>query len=277
MSAKFAWTGIALLLILVLSVGCKDQALRSGWAGHDVRVDGKLNDWVDLPATFFEEEQAALGIANDSSRLYLSFRTRNPGLARSIVMGGLTIYPDRTGKRLRDFVLRYRGGPSPRDLRDRQTSEKTRRQMRSRLPIGMGPDSTVELFSCYQKNVVIERSIPTDGSYGPAVAYDTSSGFFVYEFSIPLDSSQLRLYGLGTVAGKEISIGLEWVARKRKGRRPLGGDSDFGGGPGGRGGGITGRGPGGPPNLNQGDRREIWLTVKLASGPGLGSPHDSSL
>ena len=46
------------------------------------------------------------------------------------------------------------------------------------------PEPTAEnLFTCFVEGRIIEMGIPVDGSMGPSAAYDTSMGFYTYEFA----------------------------------------------------------------------------------------------
>lgn len=129
-------------------------------------------------------------------------------------------------------------------------------------------------FTCAIKDRIEEKGIPTDGAEGPTAAFGVDQGFFVYEFSIPLDEGGVRYYGIGAKPGDKISVGAFWgdmsELRRRGdrggGTRPGG---MGGGGMGGRTGGRSG-GYGGMGGMRGGDRPdrpepvEIWIKTALA-------------
>jgi hypothetical protein len=277
-----------LTLILATDPGwSRSDKMVSKYVASSIKVDGRYDDWRDLPSTFLEEQKAVVAISNDNQNLYLMFRTNDPRWVRTISRSGLTIYVDPKGGKKKDFFVRFKGGPSREQLlalvgRGGETPDGARRQM----PEGREPqmddrnaNDTVPTLTCYVKERIEEKLIPLDGTEGPAAAFDTSRGFFVYEFKLPIKESELRYYGFAAEPGKELSIGLIWGEMDQmRGERPKGG-MDFGGpgggpgsGPGGLGGGGgmgggmgRGGGMGGPPGgMQRPSKQEIWVKTTLA-------------
>jgi len=86
------------------------------WAGASaletpITIDGSNSDWADIPTIYFEDQQAVLGVANDSDNLYLLMRFHDPKWVRTIKMSGLKIYVDAKGGESKDVCIRYLGGP----------------------------------------------------------------------------------------------------------------------------------------------------------------------
>lgn len=252
--------GLLLILLLttlvgVILAGCKTPEIRSCWAVSPVEIDGDMTDWLDRPTTFFEEESVVLGICNDSEKLYIHFRTRDPKWARIIKATGLTLYLDPDGKRSQDFSLRFNAGPID------------RRQMDYQQPRPMMNNTAEPRLTCYIKDRIIEKPIPLDGSEGPSAAFDTSHGFYCYELAVPLDSGGVRYYGLGASLSQTIGIGISWgdVDQLRKDR----GNSPGGGRPSGGMGGKGRRGGGAPPSggKNLPEKQEVWVKTVLQQQP----------
>ena len=253
-----------LIVVLLINLACKSQKIPGNWTDSEIVVDGKIDDWSKIPVMFFEEQGAALSFCNDSSSLYIQFRTSDSKWIRTIKMSGITLYFDTSGKENKDFYVRYKGGPSMKDLMDKGG------QMKKDSPSEMNPmgGDTATQLTCYIKNRIIEKPIRSDGSEGPEVAYDTSYGFYCYEFRIPLQASTIRYYGLDTSPGNPISIGAVWgdMGEMKQTRPDMGGGSGggMGGGPpgGGMGGGPPGGGMGGKkPDMPS--KQEVWLKSQL--------------
>jgi hypothetical protein len=186
-------------------------------------------------------------------------------------MSGLTLYVDIDGGKRKDFYLKFVGGPSREQLHSLMKKEFGGRVPEGRdMPEGMppmdmddGPRDSVPTLFCFVKDRISEKVIPLDGVEGPAAAFDTAHGFFVYEFAVPLKESEIRYYGLGAGSDKPISVGLIWgEVEQMHSERPNGG-MDLGGMPGGGGG--MGRPMGGPQGgVERPSKQEVWLKTTLA-------------
>lgn len=266
----------------------EDDKLPSVWSGQAIKVDGQISDWPENSGLFLSEQKATIAASNDSKYLYLQFRTRDLRWIRAIQSTGLTFYVDPNGGKKKDFFIRFTGGPNREQMRALMAADpefnRRERPDRQRDRRDMPPDSrrmdmmddaaqdTVPVFTCFVKDQIVEKHIPLDGAEGPAVAFDTSLGFFVYEFRVPITGSEVRNYGVTAPLGKEISVGVFWGEKTRDGeqQRPsygMGDDMPMGGRPGGgMGGGMGGR-PGGmrPGGSQRPEKQEIWLKTKLAS------------
>jgi hypothetical protein len=126
-------------------------------------------------------------------------------------------------------------------------------------------DNTQTLICSINDNV--NKVVPLDGAEGPAAAFDTSNGFFVYEFKIPLEQGRDRYYGIGIEPGHKIAIGAEW-GDMGDFRRRQPGEMGGSGGPmpgGGSGGGFDGhRRMGGGQRPKMPTKQEVWFKTKIA-------------
>ncbi len=245
-------------------------------------LDGKLSEWPEGTTTFLGTPEATVGIANDSEKVYVLVAFRKPEWARMIRMSGITLWFDNEGKKHKDFMVRFIGGPTRDQIRalfgfgenQRQGQDSTEYQERMREADTVSENRLI----CFQKDYLTDKPIPLDGSQGPAAAYGIDNGFFVYEFSVPLKKSTVMYYGLGAPPTQEIGIGLIW-GEFDKGKMREGGP-EFRGGfpPGGIGGG--GERPEGPEGMGGGRRggregypggrgempqkQEVWLKAQMA-------------
>jgi hypothetical protein len=271
---------IAGLVMLVSFQGCKKTIeIPGAVAPGPMVIDGKFDDWKGVPTRLFKDQDAVIGLCTDSSRLYIHFRTRNEQYARLIRRAGITVYVSGDGKENRDFYVRFAEGPDHRDIKrpgeanDSLRNEPNERDERFEQMQPPMVDSALR-FVCYQKDVIVEKPIPTDGSQGPAAAYSVWNGFYSYELSIPLEKSEVRYYGVVPQDHKKLVVGLVWgdveQHRDRADFRPHG---DFGGFPGGGGmgggepGGMGGEGmrgrhpPGGSQRPEKPEKQELWIKI----------------
>jgi hypothetical protein len=273
---------------LILMGGCKNTEVQSQWSAEPVKVDGEMTEWPSGSTVYFEDPGVQLGLRNDSQNLYVLFRFGNQAWARAIRMGGLTLWLDNSGKKNKDVGIRYNGGPSLLDsgmqkpgmagqggFLDSLTPEQKERFMEWQKK-----DMADQLKVIYKKSGQ-EVFIPTNGSSGPAVSFGSPQGTYTYEFSIPLQKSDVSRYGIGAQPGQAISLGLEWGGMSESNRERMreergggmGGGGEGGGGRGGMGGGHHGGGRGGMgggrggPAMQAPAKQEIWVKTQLASPP----------
>ena len=281
MKSLYSWTKIPLFSTIAISIlisGCKGpQEVETHWSEKPIQVDGHMTDWAGIPTTFFEESAVQLGLANDSEKLHILFRFSNEMWARLIRMGGLTLWVDRSGEKKKEFGLRYTGGPSLSELQDRGTggeggfldrlTEEQKERLRQR-------ETQTDQITVVDKNNNPIEDLPVNGSKGPAVAFADLKGIYTYEFSIPLQKSDLATYGIDAQPGQAIGLGLEWGLSDEDRQRMM---KDMGGGPprggmggsppggdmGGRGGDRGGFGGGPRPQMPR--KQEVWVKTVLAS------------
>jgi hypothetical protein len=258
----------------ILVAGCNTQEVKTQWSTGSVKVDGEITEWADLSTSYFEESGVQLGLCNDTENLYVLFRFSNPQWARAIRMGGVTLWMDNSGKKKKDFGIRYTGGPPPSDLkepggpspggfRESLTPEQQKR-------LAYVEKEMADQITVVDKKANREINLRSDGSGGPAVCFASLQGIYAYEFSIPLEKGDVFDYAIGAKPGEAICLGLEWGGmggrqrmRQGMGSEPPGG---MGGGPPGMGGGRPGPGRGGP-RMQPPEKQELWVKTELASAP----------
>ncbi len=264
----------ALLLLALagpfLLAGCGPQEVQTNWSAEPVKVDGEMTEWTSGSTAYFEDLGVQLGLSNDNQNLYILFRFSNQSWARAIRIGGVTLWLDNSGKKKKDFGIRYTGGPSLSELqklgmsgaggfRESLTPEQEQRLLEMEK-------ATADQIIVIDKKSNQEVTMRPDGSGGPAVCFASPQGTYTYEFSIPLEKGDVFDCGIGAELGQVICLGLEWggmskVDRERMGGGPPGGMG--GGPPGGMGGGRGGR-PGGGSHPQAPEKQEFWVKTQLA-------------
>ena len=257
------WKTLAVLLVamgcLIVS-GCNTQKMTCHWTSLPIQVDGHMDDWADIPVSFFAEKGYTIGLANDDERLYLLLRFRDSKWAASIRAKGLTLWFNANGDKDEDITIHYRGGPPMEEL-----------SAQSKWMSTFHSDSLAETFTYAVKDMIIEKPISPDGSSGPAVAFALDQGFFNYEFSIPLAEGEVRHYGLVTQTGKTLGVGAKWGGFDRRGVERIDGSGRKGDGSkmtrGGRGGGKGMRGGDRSGMQQEHQPVEIWVRTMLSKPP----------
>lgn len=258
----------------VLIVGCNTQEVQTQWSTGSVKVDGEITEWGDMPTNYFEDIGVQLGLCNDAGNLYILFRFNNSQWARAIGTGGLTLWLDNSGKKKKDFGIRYTGGPSLPDLQKlggsgggfRESMTPEQQQRLADVEKEMADQITV-----MDKKGNREITLRPDASGGPAVSFASLQGIYAYEFSIPLEKGDVFDCAIGANPGQTICLGLEWggMGDRQSMRQGEGGGPPgaMGGGPGGIGGGRPGGGRGGS-RMQPPEKQELWVKTGLASPPG---------
>ncbi len=298
--ARYTITLFFLIVLLASFLWGKNIELTSQRSAQGIKVDGQISDWPENAMTFLEEQQATVGLCNDSANVYVLVCSRKAEWARMIKMSGLKVYLDAKGTQQKDFMLKFTGGPTREQIMaaggEKDTAQRREMPPEMRERIRDREKNFQSKFICFQKDVISEKEIPLDGAEGPAVAFGVDKGFFVYEFSVPLKESGVRSYGLGVAPSKKIGLGLAWgemdksnmpegMGESRGDRGGMGGGGGMppGGGPGGGsgGGGFEGRGggrgshPGGRGGFEMPKKQEVWLKVQLTgTGIAVAAPSD---
>ena len=109
-------TRVAVLIIaLALFVGpeaAAAQKVESSPAGHRITLDGDPSDWEGIPVIYLKDSLHVSAFAHDDDNLYLMYRFADEGLARRLLMRGVTLWINGDGKtknKKEEFAVRYPG------------------------------------------------------------------------------------------------------------------------------------------------------------------------
>lgn len=266
--------------LLFLCVGIASQAipgdLKCLWMNTPVHIDGKSDEWNGTASALFEDKNAVIMVCSDSAFVYVLFRTNDIKSVRAIKSGGLTLFLDPKAGKKKDFSLRFHGGPPMEQLKPRPDEMQM-------MPRQMPPDMKERpvfdslglptMLICNIEDWLIDKELALDGVDGPMAAFDTSQGFYTYEFRVPLIEATAQYYGIGAKPGQKISVGAVWGGTndKNENMKPQmeAGFGDFGRTGGGiEGGGMRERsGMARPPFQGEGmkaKKQEVWVKAVLA-------------
>jgi len=261
--------------IVILGVaGCSSAPeIASRLPVAKVVVDGNNAEWQDIPS-YVKDGRITVSVQNDQQFLYLCLTTQERQLRSEIMRGGLTLWFDREGGSTKIFGLRF-----PLGRRDLGPPPKMESGPPPNLESGstVGPPAMDEIPPGVTNEVEVlgpkeherhrEPAIQDSGIQLAVAVQDRRT--LVYEARIPLAMVE---QASSSTDGRRVGVGIE----TQESERPPHHEPPSGGGPpGGREGsmppppgGMPGpggqeRGRGGPPQGEQQDPLDFWVTVKL--------------
>lgn len=260
---------VYVFLSAVVISGCSSVQLNSKWSKQNIEIDGFDNEWYGS-YKFLEDEKAAIGVRNDSTHLYLVFKTIDNQVRQKIFSNGLTIWIDPSADKKKSFGIHYPigmmdwnryqlydpaewGTPEEREKRLKEKSKVMLKDLEFITPVGRSQ---------------FEYSV--DNPYDIKLALKDTTGTLVYELKIPLTPPVSSIYDLNINPGSKINIGIETgeIDRQSMMEQKSPGSGMPGGG--GRGGGM-GKG-GGKGRGNQSAMKNMlepikfWISLTLSTG-----------
>lgn len=259
---------------LLFTTGCdKTISVQSVWNDGRVNVDGRGEDWENVPLDSVEEMKLSWGIRNDGSNLYVLIVSWNDQLIRIFQREGITLWIDSSLGKKKDFGIFVMGGM----LRQKKPVVNNSQEKED--------ESNPENFTAPELAVIYQNQptpISADGKAGLAVASNCEGLVCAYELRIPLRKSTDAKYALGSDPGTKVLLGIEILVPEERTKRVEVGRNKAGRGLGGRGLGGRGKGSRGQGGLNRNSRigrekagrlqlenKEQWLSVSLAKQPKL--------
>ncbi|MEZ4908705.1 MAG: hypothetical protein R2771_13935 [Saprospiraceae bacterium] len=96
-----------IIAVVVFAASCaKTPIFNSDYQKNQIQIDGNSNDWTGK--TYFDSKsQVAYGVSNDRQNLYLLFKVSDESIQKKIMMAGLTVWIDTTGKTKSDIGVNY--------------------------------------------------------------------------------------------------------------------------------------------------------------------------
>jgi len=260
---------LSLFSISIFTQGCKEIEMRSQWNQHNIEIDGIDLEWSGS-YKFLKDEKAVIGARNDSTYLYLVFKTVNNQTMQKIIGNGLTLWIDPSGEEEKSFGIHYPigmmdwnksqlydpadwGAPEEREKRLKEKSKIMLNELEIIAPVGRS-----------------QHKYSMSNPYGIELALKDTIGTLVYELKIPLTQPIGSMYDLNLITGSKVNIGIETgeIGRQSMMDRKSSGGGMTGGG---REGGMMGKG-GGKGRGNQGAMKDVlepikfWINLTLSTG-----------
>lgn len=218
---------LASILLAALVIGCGMTEMESRWRDRDIVIDGIDNgpEW-EYARYFIDTRQVTLGIMNDSDALYLRLSSRDTGVQRQVLTGGLTIWFDETGEGTKTFGVRYPPGISASDSTEIPAMPRAPQSSGFRRGGRGGAIDTDAITKVVNAMIAMEGDdvdiidIPQNSStwlgedearkdgIEYAIGYD--AGNLVYELRVPLHRGGGNEYGIAGNAGIDyVGVGFE--------------------------------------------------------------------
>jgi len=289
----------AVVATVAIAVAAEALRLDSAWSAEAPTIDGKLTEWSS-PLVTLGSTPASLGVRNDGESLYVALASSEQATRMMLGAAGFTVWFDPAGKDKKSFGItvpptmtggpgmRGRGPGGPPPDQSGQPPAETGREGGPAGPQGpaVGTITSIEVLGP-GKDDKRRLELAYARTIGLDVAARVAEGVLVYELRVPLSATEAQPYGVKSVPGATIGLGIESAklpapdGRGREGGRGMGGPPPGGpppgGGGGGMGGGMGGGGQrggmgGGPPGGGREGMREMkpikaWTIVRLAKGP----------
>lgn len=284
-SREFGYALCALLLVLGLA-GCSSTTVYTTDSlprMKEIAVDGKTDDWVGA-LSIIEDGSVSMGYRNDKENLYVCLMVEDELLQGQIMRGGLTVWFDPSGGKVKSLGIRYPiGMGTPQGEKGEEPRGERGEEPRGEpggWPPGEGfrPEA-MSSFEILRSEKGEPQKISLSEAKGIEIAATPSRGLFVYELKIPLAQTEPGVIALDAQPGQTVGIGFEIPKPERgdmpgrpsggmpgggEGGPPMGGMP--GGGGGGRPGGMRGGRPGGGMMADLPKGLKVWTLVRLSSG-----------
>lgn len=201
--------GLFVFLSISLPAG---EIVRSTWAKSPLQIDGQIEDWAGDAVTSEKSISVDYAFRNDGRDLYVLVIFRDPKFLSSIDMTGITLYASTTGKKDKDWGVRFiKKAVSGEQLI--AYMEKMGQPLAEERKQEIKDKPQLVLFTATAVNKKGEEVFPA----GPVKDFDLP-GFRIgrqentvlYELRIPLISRDVHPTGIGAEPGKDIKIGFEW-------------------------------------------------------------------
>lgn len=194
---------VVVLILAAFLQSCGGYELTSKYTEEPVVIDGNINDWNGR-LNYIEEEQAAVGIANDNNFLYVCYTTANRNNILKILRMGFTVwfFPEN-GKTI-GFQYPLKSSTNSNFLkRSRQAKADQMKLLLQRT-----------LKNNNEYRIVNEKSFPLI-TYGVKenndiqVAMKYRNSKFVYELKLPLNGTKGNYDAIQSKPGEHLKLVFE--------------------------------------------------------------------
>jgi hypothetical protein len=200
---------VAILLAFVLLIGlfstCKKERLDSKWLSDTISIDGNDDEWQNA-MTYLKDKDLNIGLFNDQDNLYLCLVVWNDKTQSRLVRHGLTVWFDNNGGTDKLFGIHFplgrpeataagennNAGPDPFDFTNTLALVNAQKEIEL---INNVENSTIKMLAVESKRVEAK------------IGYCNER--LVFEFKVPLRTSDVWNYCIGTDTSRVIGIGFE--------------------------------------------------------------------
>lgn len=255
------------LLLGLTGAIAAEEIVASKWATLPPDIDGQIEEWQGETMALQKNVGVEYALRNDDRNLYILFIFKNPKFLSSIEMTGLTLYANTSGKKDKDFGVRFvKKTVTGQDVIDYM--EKMGQPMseeRKQAIIDKPQVVVYEATAVNKKGEELFPAGPVPDVDLPGFRYGRLQDQVVYEFRVPLCSRDVHPAGIGVEPGKQVKIGFEWGGLTEEMRAAMRGRGGVMTGADMTGERATGSYDGRVPDVAQGPKKySFWVDAKLA-------------
>jgi len=252
----------AALLVSTAIVGGPEaiaaEKIESSPTGNGIVLDGDPADWEGVPIIYLKDSLHVSAIAHDDENLYVMYRFADDGLARRLLMRGVTLWINgdgKTKKKKEEFAVRYPGSKQiAEQFEDKDPDEEGNRAEtggsgqpgRGRPPLSLASMRQVPGQLTVIRMGVTETRDESDTA-GPTAASAFNEGVFCYELKIPIADIGGKIADASPSKRRQVAIGVQiggmTKAEMKSLQAAMKEEIGSSGGQGSRGGGGMGSGP----------------------------------
>lgn len=266
---------VVTLCMVTFFAGCSSmKELTSKWSDNKIVIDGSQEDWQNK-LNYNTDEGIAYGFCNDSENLYVCLTTGNRGRMFQLMRAGFIVWFEPVNNGGKMIGIEYPVGETifTSDEEKNMAMEPDKETKMKDFTEGMITRLQLEQneFIILNKEKFPLTAFPLQNKAGIEIKLGYHLQQFVYELKIPLKGLNTEEYGVYTLPGDIVKVGLqteEFDRSKLSNRNPMSegdrtGEGGFSGSGGRRGmGGGGRRGSGGAP-MQQVKQLDFWVKLNL--------------
>ena len=211
----------ALLFTIALIGGPEASAakkIESSPIGDRIVLDGDPSDWDGVPLSYLEDSLHVSAIAHDDDNLYLMYRFADEGLARRLLMRGVTLWINGDGKtknKKEEFAVRYPGSKQIAEQFEDEDPREGRTPPGGSGASGRGgpPPSLASMRQVPGELTVIrmgmKETVDENDTAGPTAASAFNEGVFCYELKIPFADIGGKIADASPAKKRQLAIGVQ--------------------------------------------------------------------
>ncbi len=105
MRRNFGMMLLGLVLAAVVITGCTAQRIPAFWASEKIVIDGKMDDWAELPGTFADKLSTIILLKNDNDNIYFLMMFSDVQKLSLALRNGFTVWVDKSNNKKKGFII----------------------------------------------------------------------------------------------------------------------------------------------------------------------------
>lgn len=190
---------VVVVCLLIAAFAACSKKKSSVWLKSPVTVDGFVDDWKSYPLIASDIHQAAIGLCNDASSLYLMLSFTDNDLAHLFRMNGITVWFGKDGNKEKNIGMIFVPERQPQKMSE-NTLQMEALEKNAHFDDAIEPDTYFIMMD--------ERIQPTSANL-PVAEAKMMNGTWNIEIKIPINRNTSAPFALD-VNGKDlVELGFE--------------------------------------------------------------------